>query len=77
VWARFHDGQTLGALINGDKGWLLYMRRIADPGFSSRNPAYTGDTEAVIEYQLGNGQIDTYPASWAYPLDDVTGALRH
>jgi hypothetical protein len=71
------DGQSLCALINGDCGWLMYLRhRDGDPGFSSRNPNYTGSCNATIEYVLSNGQVDEYPASWAYPTAEVERALE-
>lgn len=71
------DGQVLYALINGDKGWLMYLRYSGDSGFSSRNPAYDGASDAVIEYELSNGQHDFHPASWAYPIEIVEQALDY
>ena len=71
------DGQSLSALLNGDVGWLSYLRAPGDPGFSSRNPRYSGDPNAVIEYVLGNGQRDAYPASWALPSSEVFRALAY
>jgi hypothetical protein len=77
VWLEGSDGQSLCALINGDRGWLMYLRAPGDPGFSSRNPEYAGDPDAKIEYRLGNGQQDWYPASWALPLVEVRRALDY
>jgi hypothetical protein len=64
-----------------------------DPGFSSRNSAFdpsnlTPDAPAfisrfdgaptlVIEYRLGNGQMDAYPASWALPEQEIMQALKY
>lgn len=76
LWVRVGD-KALSALINGDRGWLIYFEAEEDPGFSSRNPAYDGPADAVIEYYLDNGQRDEYPASWAYPLDEVMRALEY
>ena len=67
----------MAALINGEVGWLMYLRENGDPGFSSRNPAFSGDADALIDYHLENGQHDQYPASWALPLDQVQRALEH
>ncbi len=64
------------ALINGEFGWLMYLRYDGDAGFSSRNPSYQGPSDAMIEYFLSNGQLDEYPASWALPTGDVRRALR-
>jgi hypothetical protein len=33
VWVRLPDGQSLCALINGDWGWLMYLREEGDSGF--------------------------------------------
>jgi len=65
------------ALINGDQGWLMYLREPGDSGFSSRNPDYAGPADATIDYLLSNGQRDEYPASWALPLEVVERALEH
>lgn len=74
VWERFGE-KAMCALINGDRGWLMYLREPGDSGFSSRNPAYDGPTHDTIEYFLNNGQRDEYPASWAYPIAEVRRAL--
>jgi len=76
VWVKVGD-QSLCALINGDRGWLMYLREAGDSGFSSRNPVYDGPVDATIEYYLDNGQRDEYPASWAYPLEEVKRALDY
>jgi hypothetical protein len=78
TWLHAPDGQALCALINGDRGWLMYLRHKGDAGFSSRNPSYDGDPGAEIEYFLSNGQQeDFYPASWALPVQEVRRALEH
>jgi Immunity protein Imm1 len=77
VWVDASDGQALCALINGDVGWLMYLRRKGDPGFSSRNPEYAGPGNATIDYILSNGQRDEYPASWALPILEVERALEY
>ena len=77
VWEHTPDGKALCALINGDMGWLLYLRGQGDAGFSSRNPSYSGPPDAAIEYYLSNGQRDEYPAAWALPLADIQRALAY
>jgi hypothetical protein len=76
LWVKAGD-KALCALINGDRGWLMYLDEPGDSGFSSRNPAYDGPADATIEYYLDNGQRDEYPASWAYPIDEVMRALEY
>lgn len=76
VWVELPDGQAMCALINGDLGWLVYLRESGDVVFSSRNPEYTGPPDAVVEYQLSNGQCDVYPASWALPVVEVRRAIE-
>ena len=75
VMVESPDGQVLHALINGDRGWLMYLREAGDSGFSSRNPNYDGPPDAVIEYRISNGQHDLYPAAWALPVAEVRRAL--
>lgn len=77
LWEEGPHGQQLCALVAGSMGWLMYLREPGDAGFSSRNPAYAGPADAVINYVLSNGQVDSYPASWAYPVDVVMQALDY
>ena len=76
VWVTVGE-MSMCALINGERGWLMFLRHPGDPGFSSRNPDYDGPADAVIEYRLDNGQGDEYPASWAYPVAIVRHALDY
>jgi hypothetical protein len=71
------DGQIMCALINGETGWLMYLRYAGDPGFSSRNPSYAGPPEAMQEYCLNNGQLDEYPLAWALPTSEIFRALDY
>lgn len=77
IWVDGPNGESLCALINGDVGWLIYLRYEGDAGFSSRNPDYAGDASAEIDYVLMNGQQDWYPASWALPLSRLNQALDY
>ena len=77
VWLESPDGQSLCALINGDVGWLMYLREEGDAGFSSRNPDYDGPEDVMVEYYLSNGQRDVYPRAWAYPTTVVERGLDY
>src|SRR5262245_11661692 len=77
IWVDIKDGQSMCALINGDSGWLMYLRYNGDAGFSSRNPSYSGPPDAKQEYYLSNGQRDEYPLAWAIPIEEVHRALDH
>lgn len=77
IWIEVEDGQAMCALINGDKGWLMYLRNSEDAGFSSRNPNYNGDPKAVLDFYLDNGPCDEYPLSWVLPLDEVERAMAY
>lgn len=76
IWAKSPDGQSLYALVNGNVGWLMYLRKYGDAGFSSRNPNYSGPEDATIEYFLSNGQRDEHPASWALPILEIQRVLN-
>lgn len=76
-WIYTDDGKAMCALINGDKGWLMYLRNSEDAGFSSRNPNYKGDSSEAIEFYLQNGQCDEYPLSWTLPLKEIESALEY
>lgn len=77
IWIHHDPFPALCALVNGEHGWLMCLRYEGDAGFSSRNPRYAGPPDARIEYELSNGQRDTYPAAWAYSRADVFGVLEY
>ena len=77
VWLNIEDGPALCALLNKKIGWLMYLREPGDSGSSSRNPAYSGSDTDVVEYRLGNGQVDEYPANWALSEADILNALTY
>jgi hypothetical protein len=77
VWLESPSGRFLCALINGDVGWLMYLREQGDAGFSSRNPDYAGSPDEMVAYELSNEQVDEYPLAWAYPTEVVERALEH
>ncbi|MCB1326814.1 MAG: hypothetical protein KDK35_16385 [Leptospiraceae bacterium] len=76
LWIERDSFPTICALLNGENGWLMYLRYAGDAGFSSRNPNYDGPQDLMIDYHLQNGQHDRYPASWAYPRETIFSALR-
>jgi hypothetical protein len=63
----FNSGQAVLFLTGGE----------GEPGFSSRNPKYTGSPDARLTFTLSTGREDEYPASWAVPGEDATRALEH
>jgi hypothetical protein len=75
IWVRHGAFPSLCALVHGESAWLTFLRYDGDAGFSSRNPAYCGPPDRTIGYMLGNGQVDEYPASWAYPTEKVFDEL--
>jgi immunity protein Imm1 of predicted polymorphic toxin system len=77
IWLEVEDGPALCVLLNGNLGWLMYLREAGDAGFSSRNPAFEGSQPSVIGYRLSNGQHDEYPASWALPEREIIRALEY
>jgi len=77
IWFESPNGRMLSGLINGEIGWLMYLRAEGDAGFSSRNPDYAGPPDEKVRYRLSNGQVDEYPRAWAYPIDAVERALEH
>jgi hypothetical protein len=77
TWIDVENGPALCALFNGSNGWLMYLREREDAGLSSRNPDYRGEIDAMLEYRLSNGQLDSYPESWALPESRVIQALEY
>lgn len=76
IWIDHGNFPALCALMNDTRGWLMCLRFEGDAGFSSRNPAYKGEPRAEIDFVLSNGQRDKYPASWAFPVEEVFAALE-
>jgi hypothetical protein len=76
IWVDHGGFPALCALVNGEQGWLMWVRYDGDAGFSSRNPGYSGPSSIEIEYMLANGQVDRYPAAWAYSRALVFDALQ-
>jgi len=77
IWINCAKGPALSALLNGAVGFLIYLRESGDAGFTSRNPDYAGESNAVLEYQLANGQRDEFPAHWAVPESAISEALEY
>ncbi len=75
VWVDLDPFPAVCALVNGEQAWMMRIRHEDDPGFSSRNPGYGGPPEATLRYTLANGQVDEYPAAWAYPRQRVFEVL--
>lgn len=63
--------------ITAGGAFLLYVRYAGDTGFTSRDPAYDGPEDAVLDFRLSNGQSDVYPTCWTIPLADALRALEY
>ena len=74
IWLKGENGESLCALINGDIGWLMYLRFEGDAVFSSRNPNISSEED--IEFMLSNGQIDIYPKNWTYHINILREAME-
>jgi hypothetical protein len=72
------EGPALAMLVNGGHAWLMYLRdHDGDPGFSSRNPHYTGLAQVTMQFLLSNGQMDEYPVAWTLPLEEACAACEY
>jgi hypothetical protein len=75
LWMSHDDQSSLCALLNAQRGWMMFLRFQGDPGLVSRNPDID-DSEAAFEtFNLGNGQTDSYPKSWTFDRATVFSAL--
>jgi hypothetical protein len=77
VWLYRDTGEALAILINGDRGWLMFLRYDGDPGFHSINPDDDSPEDVVMDFFLSNGQCDEYPIRWTYPTETVLQAAEH
>lgn len=72
------DGPALAMLVNSERARLMYLRdREGDPGLSSRNPTYSGPSDALMEFVLDNGQLDEYPIAWTLPTEHAMAACEY
>ena len=76
IWLNESGGRALCALLNGECGFLMYLRHEGDAGFTSRNPAFNG-RDMLVEYRLRNGQADKFPASWMLGEAVIVAALEY
>jgi hypothetical protein len=76
VWVMRGRFPALCALLNGDRGWLTCLRHEGDAGFSTRNPAYAGPPDAILQFMLSTGQVDEHPAAWTYSRAEILAAVR-
>ena len=77
LWLSRPGGESLAALLSGERGWLMYLQYHGDAGFSSRDPAYVGPRDAVLEFRLSNGQRDEYPVAWTLPTTQVMRVVEY
>jgi len=73
IWVHHNNGQRICALINGNIGWLMYLRHERDIGFSTRNP--NEKKEQDLKFILNNGQEDCYPRNWCYSVKTLEIAM--
>jgi hypothetical protein len=79
IWLITDDaGPSLTILVNGIHAWLMYLYNQEDAsGSISRNPYYSGSTEATMQFFLSNGQREEYPIAWTLPLEDAFKACEY
>ena len=77
IWVNSEDEQSMCALINGEYGWLMYLKEEGDTGLTSRNPNYNGCDNKTMKFMLSNGQIDEYPMAWVLSVELVNDALTY
>jgi hypothetical protein len=68
---------ALTMLTHDVRALLVYFRYSGDPGFTSRDPTYSGSKDAMLDFRLSNGQIDEYPAYWTVPIENALRALEY
>jgi hypothetical protein len=74
LWASLSEGSSLCMLRNGEHAFLIYLRFPGDSGFVSGGKVAA---DSVIEYQLSNGQLDEYPASWCISTEQCYKAIAY
>jgi hypothetical protein len=75
LWVERDDEQTMAVLLNDDRGWITHFRFDGDSGLHSENPAWQGE-DIELEFLLGNGQMDHYPARWTFDIGVIQQTLE-
>ena len=77
IWMEAQNGPKLCVLCSGNIGWLMYLPKDSEIGWSSWNSAYRGNINEMVQYRLVNGQVDEYSAEWALPENDLILAVGY
>lgn len=73
LWLCLESGPAVCMLRKGTNAWLMYLRHSDDDGVTSEGASRVG----TVNYQLANGQIDQYPATWCVPVEICYKALAY
>jgi hypothetical protein len=76
-WERSASGAALCALLHDDRGWLMHLPDPGAAGASSRDSDYDGPRDAMLDFRLSNGQVDSYPVAWTLPRETIERALAY
>ncbi|ARU57248.1 hypothetical protein OLMES_3207 [Oleiphilus messinensis] len=74
TWFNADSGQSICLLKSGENTLLMYLRFPEDVGFVSGK---TNDAKVLIEFTIGNGQVDEYPQSWCIDNEAAYKALAY
>ena len=75
LWLTSPDGSRICMLRSGSRALLMFQRRDADTGFTTRADGDVAGAE-MLSFTLANGQVDEYPASWTVTAEHAREALE-
>jgi len=74
IWVNY-ERRSLCAMINDDRGWLMFLRFHGDAGFHTENPELAGQ-DALLTFELSNGQTDELPKYFTYERSTILEGVK-
>ncbi len=79
IWLWSNDDTAMAILRNNDRSMLTYISNYSNDQFASicHDPLLINSKEVMIEFLLGNGQLDEYSLYLTIPTNEALLALEY
>ena len=74
IWLNIENGPAICCLKNGEDAFLMYLREVGDSGFYVLSERAD---DVKLEFELSNGQVDSYPADMTVSFNLAKKALKY
>ena len=76
IWLNKSEGKALSALINRDFAFLILMTPDCPEGWHSVSDVPGETSPQMLNFRLGNGQLDQFPKNWCVQRDSVKAVFE-